>query len=190
MICDFKSFEVVEVDFSNLEYRGYIEIDHRGFFGIKSYLNLKESVIQLQKFLEDNSVGLMTFQEIIHACGLPSHAKAIEICESSPAMLNYYFKPLKQSFQTQVINENFAPTSKGLGQAEFIWVNGAVKRSEMLMPFYMGDSSEDFNKSSRVFVKARQVIFIFAGKASGHFPSVSLPKETGYSPESPRHPLT
>ena len=29
---DFKSFEVVEVDFSNLKYRGYIEIDHRGFF--------------------------------------------------------------------------------------------------------------------------------------------------------------
>ena len=132
----------------------------------------------------------MAFQEIIHACGLPSHAKAIEICESSPAMLNYYFKPLKQSFQTQVINETFAPTSKGLGQAEFIWVNGAVERSEMLMPFYMGDSSEDFNKSSRVFVKARQVIFIFVGKASGHFPSVSLPKETGYLPESPLHPLT
>ena len=155
MIYDFKSFEVVEVDFSNLEYRGYLEIDHRGFFGIKSYLNLKESVIQLQKFLEVNSVGLMAFQEIIHACGLPSHAKAIEICECSPAMLNYYFKPLKQSFQTQVINENFTPTSKGLGQAEFIWVNGAVERSEMLMPFYMGDSSEDFNKSSRGFVKAR-----------------------------------
>ena len=87
----------------------------------------------------------MTFQEIIHACGLPFHAKAIEICKSSPAMLNYYFKPLEQSFQTQVINENFTPTSKGLGQAEFIWVNGAMKRNEMLMPFYMGDLSEDFN---------------------------------------------
>ena len=190
VICDFKSFEVVDVDFSNLEYRGYTEIEHRGFFGVKSYLNLKESVIQLQKFFEDNSVGLMAFQEIIHTCGLASHTKVIEICQCSPAMLNYYFKPLKQSFQTQVINENFVPTSKGLGQAEFIWVNGAAERSEMLMPFYMGDSSEDFNKSSRVFVKARQVIFIFVDKASGHFPNVSLPKETGYLPESPLHPLT
>ena len=190
MIRDFKSFEVVDVDFSNLEYRDYTEIEHSGFFGVKSYLNLKESVIQLQKFLEDNSVGLMPFQEIIHACGLASHTKAIEICQCSPVMLNYYFKPLKQSFQTQVINENFVPTSKGLGQAEFIWVNGAAERSEMLMPFYMGDSSEDFNKSSRVFVKARQVIFIFVTKASEHFPSVSLPKETGYLPESPLHPLT
>ena len=120
LVYDFKSFEVIEVDFSNLEYRGYLEIDHRGFFGIKSYLNLKESVVQLQKFLEVNNVGLMSFQEVIHACGLPSHIKAIEICECSPAMLNYYFKRLKQSFQTQVINENFTPTSKGLGQAEFI----------------------------------------------------------------------
>ena len=82
MIYDFKSFEVVEVDFSNLEYRGYIEIDHRGFFGIKSYLNLKESVIQLQKFLEDNSVGLMTFQEIIHACGLtPKPLKFVNLLQ-------------------------------------------------------------------------------------------------------------
>ena len=60
----------------------------------------------------------------------------------------------------------------------------------MLMPFHMGDLSEDFNKSSRAFVKARQVIFIFVDKASGHFPSVTLPKETEYLPESPLHPLT
>ena len=190
MICDFKSFEVLDVDFANLEYRGYTEIEHSGFCWVKSYLNLKESVIQLQKFLEDNSVDMMAFQEIIHACGLAFHTKAVEICQCSSVMLDYYFKPLKQSFQTQVINENFVPTSKGLGQAEFIWVNGAPERSEMLMPFYTDDLSEDFNRSSRVFVKARQVIFIFVTEASGHFPSVSLPKETVYLPESPLHPLT
>ena len=146
--------------------------------------------MQLQKFLEVNNVGLMRFQEIIHACGLSSQIKAIEICETSPAMLNYYFKPLKQSFQTQVIDENFTSTSKGLGQAEFIWVNGAVERNEMLMPFYMGHFSEDFAKSSRIFVKACQVIFIFVNKASGHFPNVTLSKETEYLPETPLHPLT
>ena len=105
-------------------------------------------------------------------------------------MLNYYFKPLKQSFQTQVINENFTSTSKGLGQAEFIWVNGATERNEMLLPFYMGDFSEDFAKSSRVFVKARQVIFIFVNKAFEHFPNVTLSKEMKYLPETPLHPLT
>ena len=129
MICDFKSFEVVDVDFANLEYRGYTEIEHSGFCWAKSYLNLKESVIQLQKFLEDNSVDMMMFQEIIHACGLAFHTKAVEICQCFSVMLDYYFKPLKQSFQTQVINKNFVPTSKGLGQAEFIWVNGAAERS-------------------------------------------------------------
>ena len=178
VVYDFKSFEVSEVDFSNLEYKGYLEIEHKGSFEVKSYLNVKESVLQLQKFLEINNVGLMIFQQIIHACGLPSQGKTIEICGYSLMMQNYYFIPLKQSFQTQVIDENFTSTSKGLGQgAEFIWVNGAFERNEMLMPFYMGDFSEAFAKSSRLFVKARQVIFIFVDKASGYFPSVTISKE-------------
>ena len=98
VVYDFKSFEVSQVDFSNLEYKGYLEIDHKGFFEVKPYLNVKESVLQLQKFLEANNVGVMAFQQIIHACGLASQGKAIEICGCSPMMQNYYFKPLKQSF--------------------------------------------------------------------------------------------
>ena len=152
---------------------------------------MKESVWELQKFLEAINVGLMAFQQIIHTCGLPSQSKAIEICGCSPAMQNYYFKPLKQSFQTQLIDENFTSTSKGLGQgAEFMWVNGPSERNEMLMPFYMGDYCEDFAKSSRLFVKARQVIFIFVDKVSGHFPSVTCSKEMDSLPENPLHPFT
>ena len=137
VLYDFKTFQVSEVDFSSLEYKGYLEIEHRGIFETKSYLNVKESVLELHKFLEVNSVGLTTFQQIIHDCGLSSHSKAIEICGCSPLMENYYFKSLKQSFQTQVIDENFVSTSKGLGQSEFIWANGLFERNEMLMPFYI-----------------------------------------------------
>ena len=54
----------------------------------------------------------------------------------------------------------------------------------------MEDFSEDFAKSSRLFVKACQVIFIFVDKASGYFPSVNVSKEMGYLPLNPLHPLT
>ena len=189
-VYDFKTFQVSEVDISSLEYKGYLEIEHRGIFETTSYLNLKESLLELHKFLEVNGVELSTLQRIIHECGQSSHSKAIEICGCSRLMQNYYFKGLKQSFQTQVIDENFISTCKGLGQSEFIWVNGSFERNEMLMPFYMGDFSEDFAKSSRLFVKAHQVIFIFVDNASGYFPSVNLFKEMNYLPLTALHPLT
>ena len=108
VIYDFKCFQVSKVDFLDLEYKGYLEIDHRGFFDVKPCLNIKESVLELQKVLEANNVGLMTFQQIIHACDLPFQPKVIEISGCSSMMQDYYFKPMKQSFQTQVIDENFS----------------------------------------------------------------------------------
>ena len=95
MIYDFKCFEVSKVDFLDLEYKGYLEIDKPRYIDAKPCLNIKESVLELQKFLKANNVELMTFQEIIHAYGLPFQPKAIEICGCMQIMQDYYFKPVK-----------------------------------------------------------------------------------------------
>ena len=106
---------------------------------LREYLDIESSLKELQKFLNENKVDLMEFQDTIHVCGYPCQAKAIEIKGCSKAMKKYYFAPMKKSMVTQVIEEDILPTSKSLGLgAQCLWVNGAEERSERLMPFYLG----------------------------------------------------
>ena len=141
-------------------------------------LDIESSFKELQKFLNENKVDLMEFQDTIHVCGYPGQAKAIEIKGCSKAMKKYYFATMKKSMVTQVIEEDNLPTSKSLGLAQCLWVNGAKERSETLMPFYLGAHCEDLIKSSCQLIKAKQVIFIFVQQLLGYFASVILGKET------------
>ena len=173
----FKSFQVSSLDLLDQGYRGYLEMECRGSFFTSQYLDIESSLKELQKFLNENKVDLMEFQDTIHVCGYPGQAKAIEIKGCSKAMKTYYFAPMKKSMVTQVIEEDNLPMSKSLGLgAQCLWVNGAEERSERLMPLYLGAHCEDLVKSSRQLIKAKQVIFIFVQQLSGYFPSVTLEK--------------
>ena len=185
----FKSFQVSSLDLLDQGYRGYLEMERRGSFFTSQYLDIESSLKELQKFLNENKVDLMEFQDTIHVCGYPGQAKAIEIKGCSKAMKTYYFAPMKKSMVTQVIEEDNLPTSKSLGLgAQCLWVNGAEERSEILMPLYLGAHCEDLVKSSRQLIKAKKVIFIFVQQLSGYFPSVTLEKETPVG-KKPLHPL-
>ena len=185
----FKSFQVSSLDLLDQGYRGYLEMERRGSFFTSQYLDIESSLKELQKFLNENKVDLMEFQDTIHVCGYPGQAKAIEIKGCSKAMKTYYFAPMKKSMVTQVIEEDNLPTSKSLGLgAQCLWVNGAEERSEILMPLYLGAHCENLVKSSRQLIKAKKVIFIFVQQLSGYFSSVTLEKETPVG-KKPLHPL-